>query len=643
MTHQWWLSFALLPALAFANTQLETTTVVGYPIRLSDPDLSRSSANVTVIERAQFADQKADLADVLRQHAGLQVNQSGAIGSYSSVSIRGASHQQLQIYLDGIPLNSAQGGSIDLSQINLQSLQRIDIYRGMVPAEFAQSNVAGVIHLHSRSQKNSLELSQMIGSFNSRRTDLGAHYQTEGSDTQIHASVQSADNDFSFLNINQTPLNAADDYQDTMPYNQFKQNHWLLKQRYQLSEQWQGDWLLQRTFSQQQLPPALHINRDTGADLETETWQFNARLEAHQLWHNRVDWQPGVYMQRKQQHFIDPYSRVGLLTNDNQMDIQSWGTQQLFGLHWHPDWTHTIALSWNDQDYQNQDAVKQNRYQVDVQRFDLTQGVQWQPEDWTLSAQWRYSREQQQAQDNNHQIHKQGLSLGLHYPLSDAWQLKANTGEYYRLPTLEERFGDRGYSIGNSQLKAETSHNSDLGLHYWSVQWQGSTTLFYRDLDNYIYPHFNSQGVSQARNLERVTVQGIEGELQWQPVRWLSQQLQWTWQDSTYHSQQKAFDGKQTPLLFHRNLQYRIQLQQGNWSGYVSYQMQNHRFYDTTNLVETPRRETVDAQVSWQDQQWRITLQGQNLTNQLNRSDLGDFYNYPLPSRAYYVTLSYRY
>jgi len=60
-----------------------------------------------------------NLATTLDAATGVNVRRYGGLGSFSTVSIRGSTSEQVQIFIDGVPLSSAVGGGIDLSCISL--------------------------------------------------------------------------------------------------------------------------------------------------------------------------------------------------------------------------------------------------------------------------------------------------------------------------------------------------------------------------------------------------------------------------------------------------------------------------------------------------------------------------------------------
>jgi len=108
---------------------------------------------------------------VLDQSAGITVKQYGGLGSFSTVSIRGSSSDQVAIYLDGILLNSANSGSVNLADIPLNNVEKIEVYRGTSPAKFAASGIGGVVNIITKKakQSQSTNLSYSFGSFNTHK------------------------------------------------------------------------------------------------------------------------------------------------------------------------------------------------------------------------------------------------------------------------------------------------------------------------------------------------------------------------------------------------------------------------------------------------------------------------------------------
>ena len=77
-----------------------------------DVDLEETTGFVTVIEREAFEGKMEDLAEVLQNEAGVQVRQAGGLGSFSTVSLRGSSSDQVMVFMDGVLLNDASGAGL---------------------------------------------------------------------------------------------------------------------------------------------------------------------------------------------------------------------------------------------------------------------------------------------------------------------------------------------------------------------------------------------------------------------------------------------------------------------------------------------------------------------------------------------------
>jgi len=76
-----------------------------------DVDMQETPAFYSLIKRDQFEGKIESLAEVIEKEAGVQVRQAGGLGSYSVISLRGSTSEQVMIYIDGILLNEASGGS----------------------------------------------------------------------------------------------------------------------------------------------------------------------------------------------------------------------------------------------------------------------------------------------------------------------------------------------------------------------------------------------------------------------------------------------------------------------------------------------------------------------------------------------------
>lgn len=77
-----------------------------------------------------------DLAEIIGREPGIIYEKSGSTGSRSTISIRGIDSKKVLVFLEGVPLNSSMGESVDLSKINPEIIEAVEIYKGYIPARF---------------------------------------------------------------------------------------------------------------------------------------------------------------------------------------------------------------------------------------------------------------------------------------------------------------------------------------------------------------------------------------------------------------------------------------------------------------------------------------------------------------------------
>ena len=92
-----------------------------------------STAFATVIHADEFADRVTTVEELLRETVGVQVSSLG--GAFATVSIRGSTAEQVVVYLDGVPLNRALGGGVNLADLPLAQIESIEVYRSFTPAK----------------------------------------------------------------------------------------------------------------------------------------------------------------------------------------------------------------------------------------------------------------------------------------------------------------------------------------------------------------------------------------------------------------------------------------------------------------------------------------------------------------------------
>lgn len=120
--------------------------------------------NIKVISREKMDNMAAvSLADVLQNELNIRLNQDAALGTF--MTMQGISGDNVKLLMDGVPIIGRLDGNIDLSQINLQNIERIEIVRGPLSVNYGTNALAGTINLITKSgnrKNNGLQLGSYL-------------------------------------------------------------------------------------------------------------------------------------------------------------------------------------------------------------------------------------------------------------------------------------------------------------------------------------------------------------------------------------------------------------------------------------------------------------------------------------------------
>mgnify|MGYP006265328017 FL=1 len=109
----------------------------------------RQVNKIKVIDREKIeAIGAVNLRDVLSNENNIRISQDNVLGSF--MSLQGISGQNVKILIDGVPIIGRLNGSVDLSQINLNDIERIEIVEGPLSVNYGTDALAGTINLISK-------------------------------------------------------------------------------------------------------------------------------------------------------------------------------------------------------------------------------------------------------------------------------------------------------------------------------------------------------------------------------------------------------------------------------------------------------------------------------------------------------------
>jgi vitamin B12 transporter len=136
-------------------------------------------ASVTIISKDEIERMQANrVSEVLSQVPGVHVDEMGSPGGISSVYVRGGDPNFTLVMIDGIPINdpmNPRGGSVDLSNLTPEHLERIEIVRGPMSSLYGSDAMAGAINIITRRGKSETRYDFLAegGSFGYARGVLG--------------------------------------------------------------------------------------------------------------------------------------------------------------------------------------------------------------------------------------------------------------------------------------------------------------------------------------------------------------------------------------------------------------------------------------------------------------------------------------
>jgi outer membrane cobalamin receptor len=630
---------------------LEVTAPPESGHRTGDVVLGEVPSFFTEIQRDRFAGRLTGLGEVLRGEPGVQVSQAGGLGSFSTASLRGAAAQQVMVYLDGLPLNEAAGGAVDLSQIDLAQVGSIELYRGITPINFARASIGGAVNIRTLRATDRPEagVSAGYGSFDTRQAGVSYLDGNPALETVLVGAVLDTDNDFGFVSDNGTAFNPNDDRHEHRNNAQVKQASVLLKLGRGLDHGLRLDTLLQ-LFDKDQGLPSRDNSPATTASLDTRNLSGTVRLRADDI--GGAPWNASLraFAGRRREVFDDARGQIGLGVQETRDVTHRWGLQsyveRVAGA-----WTLSGIVEPSRETYDSKDRSGR-RADLDTHRDVVDAAVQAALLPWgetlLLAPALRlnaYKDHFGPAGDDGSKRYLRPQS-GLRYRPWEGLTLRANWGRYVRLPSFFELFGDRGFIIGNPGLQPEKGTNYDLGFQVDRLSGAGwlrsvdlSAAYFHTDVDDLIVFLYDARGVGRAVNISEARIQGVELSLHTAFATHTGVTLNYTWQDPVNRSSIAAFDGKRLPGRYRQQLS--VRLEQSLWRArlYYEFDYETGLFYDAANLLEAKDVHRHNLGLAMGLGRWDLGLAVNNIGNK----NFQDFNGFPTPGRSFSGTVSYRF
>ncbi len=524
------VALAFCPLFAQVDSNYEITVIGKRDLR------ELTSATVTVINKEQFQGSSATLNEVIDEQAGIKVQRMGGLGEYSPVSIRGSTAEQVKVYMDGIPLNSASGSLVDLSKIPLSQVERIEIYKGSIPSCFQGGNgSAGVINIITAEAKTRFVSAQAGGgSFGTRSIGAAASRLVGPVRLLTAIDYQHSANDYEWLDDRGTTLGRNPERDDTlriMENNDFTSYNGLLKASWQpfpmdrLEAVVSANMYNKGFFSTLQAPP-FRSRSENNRNSAQASWNHVGQAYSLSL-------EGSVRSMRNDVH--DPDGNLFYAPRDIKENSRAYGAKAGIGFVQTQQAFLDLLFTGERERYWEQEvgsaAVTRPNAERTSAAFSISQTLYLFAEKLSLNgsytADMRISRadsidfsRQWHATTGSGRIMKSysNWTVGAKARLPFGFALKANTGTYYRVPDFFELYGSNAFFIGNAYLRPETSRNTDVTLLFnrclpWKSELSTALSAFYNTMDDQIIYRMYAHNVSKPVNFGDVVIRGIEHEL----------------------------------------------------------------------------------------------------------------------------------
>jgi len=543
--------------------QLSEVTVTG---KSEISELKESVAAVAVLETKSLYTQSNNTSDVIKQIAGVNVRQTGGYGSQSEIYINGMSGKQVKFFLDGIPL-SYFGSGLGLNVFPVNLMQRIEVYKGVVPIDLGADALGGAINIVSRKEyANYLDAAYSVGSFNTHKINLNGQYVH--ADQHFFAGINSfynhSDNNYKI------DVEIPDRYGNPVPstvrrfHDQFTNFLWntyvgvydkTYADRLVLSAKFSGteDDIQHNAIMSQPYGQATSDQYTLGFSTNYEKAEILPGMD--------LKWYGGGNITRG--NFVDTTLRAytwdgqvfdrrtdggEISTSRNLLQLYSENVVSRFNIRQSPwekgTFTLNVFSSWFSRT--GKDSIAADFYGEDFFTYPTTLiknalGLAYEHslsdninsytgfKYYHLKADG-YAIQNMEFQSNRQNVSNFGVSQSFRYRFARNFIAKASYEYATRLPDEIELFGDFMLVRPNPFLNPERSHNANVGLQFNTPKLKVGLNTFYRLTENIIWLR-TSQFFAQYQNLLKALVRGLDLEIQYHPAEILKLKFNATYQD----------------------------------------------------------------------------------------------------------------
>jgi vitamin B12 transporter len=479
------LCVAIAAALSFsvsAEQSIERLTVTANKFEQSITDVL---ASVTVIERSDIETSNVrDLPSLLATQVGFQINSNGGFGQSSGVSLRGSSSRHTLILIDGVRTGSATLGYKSISNIPLNSIERIEIVKGSRAAVYGSDALAGVINIITRT-KESVSLDATFG------TDAYQNYQVAGTTVvdAVKASFNAGFEKTDGFDVLQGVASDEDGYENKNLGFNIRYADELLGELKALGQYSEGNAQYDNAFSpidsivENNEFENYQLGLDWDKSFTDHKHSINVAIATDDSDNKGYDYTGAIITnsyktKRKQFDYHGSYNASQVLTVNG-------------GLNWYKDEIFT-----NGKAYLADSKVAKAAFLGGY--FDDNKFI--------ANLALRLDDDEQFGNETTY-----AAAVGYHLNKRATLRLSQSTG--FKAPTFNDLYFPDPLSPGNPNLAPETSTNQELGLSLDFSQAKLDISIFRNNIENLIAWAPNAAGKWQPENINEARHEGVEFSL----------------------------------------------------------------------------------------------------------------------------------
>lgn len=499
------------------------------------------------------------LNQLVTQSSGIRIREEGGVGSNFDLSISGLSGNAIRYFINGVPLSSL-GSSVTLANIPVNLVERVEIYKGVVPPELGLDALGGAVNIITkRDRGNYLDLSLNAGSFHTYGADLNAQYRHRSTGLTIKgtASYKQSKNDYLMRDVEVWNEEAYEyQLQDRRRFHDGYKSALGQLEVGITNKRWADEAFLGISYStsESEIQTGLRQTKVVGeAVRHRNALALSARYNKRDFLVEGLS--ANLYAAHTDNHIIltDTAYRMYkwdgsfIETNYNEVLKRTRAIRHTL----RPTWTTRVNLAYATSPFGNISfnytltSSKNHRYDDLDREFDETTdyisrhilGLSYGHyflngrlhtslflKDYIFRAEiqqqdlpWLTGAKDAPKQATKNHI---GYGLGVRYTLADPLSFKLSFEKATRLPTSREFLGNGINIYPNLLLKPEQAYNFNVGLYgHLNVDNDHlinyESNIFFRNVTDYIHRIILSDVESQYDNIGASQVAGVEAELKY--------------------------------------------------------------------------------------------------------------------------------